>query len=224
LVRIDGTKDILLTSVDSDNTSGNFKVRDINFDGEAKIPSITDEFEFGVAPNSLRQLGGTVLDRLLPDGKTFLVEIEIPIPNDRDDEAFVLGEAPFLVGLHGPIRSDNMPEEGAGDLGREFEIFTDRAIELSGEGRSGLNTMAVKNDSREPVGCVLISDSNREKVVRAGVDLEFEGSLAFHSNLSYIGLNEIPLLWEKIFGEKKEDAGNSSHRLKTGGFPCQNSR
>jgi hypothetical protein len=218
---IDGTEDVFLSSVDSNNASFGFGFWDIDFDGQVQVPYLVDEFKFGVGPTTFGQSSGLIDDEFFPNGQTLAADVEVTFPANRYDEFGVFGEAPFLVGSHGAIGRGDVAEEGAGDLGRQLKFFSDGGVEFFGETvRAWWMIPSTEDDLREPVASVPVSNRNVVELVCSGGDFQFVCSQALHTILLYRRLYDSFKKSGK--GLRKEDAGNSSQRLKTVGFPCQN--
>lgn len=219
--RINGTKDILLASVYSNDASFGFGVWNFNLDGQTQVPILADEFEFGVGPSTFWQGYGLVGDETFPDSQTLVADVEVTFPTNWYDEFGVFSEAPFFVGPHRTIGRDDMAKERAGNLGRQLELFSDGGVEFFGKMvRAWRMITSFEDDLREPVASISVVNRDIIEPVGSGDNLEFVGSQTLHIISLYRRLYDS---FEEMGNNlRKEDAGNSSHPLKTGGFSCQN--
>lgn len=179
-----GDKDVLLPSVYPDYSSCCLGFCLFNLNGKAEIPLPLDLLQLGIRPLAFWKWSGVVGNQFSPDAYTFLSYVEVPFPAQRDGGLLVGCQTPLAVGFHAAIGGDYMAEQRTGELGRQIEFLSDRAVELTGEGVGIASLLTTEDDVGQPVGGFLVGSRQFCKPWMVACDFQFVGSQSFHTTLS----------------------------------------
>jgi hypothetical protein len=178
-----GCQQVLLSTVNTNNSPLGFHLWNVDVDGENKIPLPIEQFELAVTPLTNGNATAFVFGDGTPDGHSVASDVEVSLPADRHVELLVDSEVPLLIGLHCPVGGNDVSEETASDLAWELELLTDASVELSRKRGRRRWFASVKDNFGQPVGSVAVSNGYFEQPWVVGGKFQLGGPDGFHTLL-----------------------------------------
>ena len=192
---INGSQQVLLTAINSNNCSVCFGFRNFNFNSQNQIPNTVDQLQLGVRPVERWQRFGFVRNGFTPQSQPFgFGAIEVSFPANRNTLLLVDRQIPLMVGLHRSIGSDHMTEQRTSHLAWKFKSFSDGLVKFIGQHWSSRWFATVENDLRKPIERLKIVGSHFGVLGILRGNLEFVGSDGFHSSCLFFKTDENPLI------------------------------
>ena len=155
---------------------------------KAQIPTLAYLLHLGIFPAILRDVRVRQGNGVSENSDTIPVSGEVPFVSDGHYRLAIDSQAPFTKRLQGFVACSDLPKNGAGELRREFELFSYRGVESAGQ-PIRVQFLGIENPLRYPASGSEIADGHRVKMF-GFADFNFDCANRFqYIRLSAILLN-----------------------------------
>lgn len=175
---VGGDKHSLHAHVHTDNTTFGFGFWNLHLMRKDQIPLLTDTFEFGIFPPTVRERPRIFNNqKLSPKCDAFFGAVEIPLPNNRQHGASKLCQPPTVVGLCRFVGGTDGLTEGTGQLRGQTHLPEVGVVGFCQPIRVQL--LGLENKAGKPVRR-LEPSSEQSVSLRAAGNLELDYANCFH--------------------------------------------
>ena len=127
--RVGGDQQAFDPSVHANDTAFGLEFRNLNLVTQAEIPDPSNSLHLGVLPSGFREARMGQCDASSKDGNASLGAPEVPPVSQRHHGRPVGAEPPLSESLQCLVAGRDLPEQGAGKLGRNPELLPDSPVE-----------------------------------------------------------------------------------------------